>query len=165
MCSIQAFLHCLIEILSLFFLFSWKSNDHLEKTVEFHLIPFMIASIKEKQMSKWWPSNDSYWWLLLVCLWWLLPMTPSYWLSSLLTLVQQKCTLFQTFITVLNKNETTLQICQLHLVIVSGHYLTTSGDHLRWLPPATTSGDYLRWLPPVTTSNNCGCHLKTLRKN
>ena len=116
------------------------------KNVELHLKTFMTASIKEKQMFKWWPSSDSYWWRLLVFIsdgsfkWLHLTDYHLFW-----SLFSKSLIYLLTSMTILN-NETTLQICQLHLVIVSGHYL-------RWLPPVATSGDYLRWLPLASYSN------------
>ena len=70
-------------------------------------------------------------------------MTPSYWLSSHLFLVQQICNL------IFDIYDCTQQEWNYspNMPTSSGHYVTTSGDYLQWLPPVTASSDYLQWLP------------------
>ena len=121
-----------------------------KKTVEFHLIPFMTASIKEKQMSKWWPSNNSYWWLLLV----IVSDGSFKWLPL---------TVYHLFWPLFCKSVLYFK----HLLLYSTRMklLSKYANSIWWLYLVTTSGDYLRWLSPVTTSNSYGYHLKALKKN
>ena len=83
------------------------------------------------------PNDD----LLLVCLWWLLPMTPSYWLSSLLILVQQIFNLsFDIYDYTQQWNYSP------NMPTPTGDCIWSLSHYLRWLPPMTTSGETLSHL-------------------